>query len=247
MNHIYLQPGQVLSKAWKIFNANAGKHVLVFLLALFLIVIFSVLSEKNAGLSLLNTLVQTVISFFLMGYSLHAVYGKSLDINEVFSSSVTARKIFWYILYTIAVSILVIGLIILILFIGFGSAGFSMLMSGDMSGLDESPSALYIFFILIIIVLLVLFIYFGIRLMFVGFFIIDKDDDAIAAVQHSWEITSGNVMNLFLLGILGTAVTFLGLLVFIVGLIVAVPVVYFMQAEAYRILSQKLSTQESEV
>ena len=80
-------------------------------------------------------------------------------------------------------------------------------------------------------------IYLAIRLQFFIAFIIEEDASIIDSLTRSWDITKGQVMPLFLLGLVMTAVTFLGLIVFIVGIFVAIPVTSMMYCYSFRKLN----------
>jgi uncharacterized membrane protein len=75
-----------------------------------------------------------------------------------------------------------------------------------------------------------------IRLMFVGFVIVDERVGPIEAIQRSWDATRGYTLDLFLLFILLCGLNFLGLLCLGIGLIVTIPMSGLAMAFIYRIL-----------
>ena len=60
------------------------------------------------------------------------------------------------------------------------------------------------------------------RLAFVPYLVMDRDMEAIAAVEKSWQMTRGHAWKIFGLGLLAIPIAILGLLMLIVGLIPAV-------------------------
>ena len=74
----------------------------------------------------------------------------------------------------------------------------------------------------------------GVRLLWAGFYVVDRDLAPMDAVKASWSATQGNWLKLFLLSLMMVVVTFLGLLALIVGIFVAIPVTQFMSVSSYR-------------
>ncbi len=77
-------------------------------------------------------------------------------------------------------------------------------------------------------------IIYSIRLEFVPYLIIDKRMGPFEALNKSWEMTRGNTWNLFLFAILLLLINLLGLLVFLVGLFITVPLTMVATAYVYR-------------
>jgi uncharacterized membrane protein len=88
-------------------------------------------------------------------------------------------------------------------------------------------------FILLIIPGIIL----SIRLSFFDYLIVDKNSKIIESLKKSWEITKGNVWNLFLLYILLGLINFLGFFALIVGLFWSIPTTMITEAFVYRKLS----------
>jgi hypothetical protein len=85
-------------------------------------------------------------------------------------------------------------------------------------------------------------IIFSIKLQFSEYFIVDKKMDAIDSLKASWEVTKGIKWNLFLFGILLGLINLLGILCFLVGLVITVPLSMVATAYIYRKhLSQSFS------
>ncbi len=82
----------------------------------------------------------------------------------------------------------------------------------------------------------------AIKFQFFGFFIVDKNLGPIEALKKSSELSKGNISHLFLFGLAITGVSLLGLLCFIVGLFVAIPVVLMASVFIYRKLDSQMGT-----
>jgi len=74
-------------------------------------------------------------------------------------------------------------------------------------------------------------------LSFVPFLVVERGLGPIQAMQESWRITNGHKGRLFLLVLALVGLNFLGLLAFVVGVLVAIPVTMIAFAHAYRTLA----------
>ena len=84
-------------------------------------------------------------------------------------------------------------------------------------------------------------IYLAIRLQYFTLCILEQEvPDCGKALNESWNMTEGHVLDLFSLGILSICLVILGLIALFVGLFVAIPVAGLMSAVAYRILKVNL-------
>jgi|GEM_PF-1731582 len=63
--------------------------------------------------------------------------------------------------------------------------------------------------------------------------LIDLDCDVMSAVSNSWQMMKGNYLSVILLGIISMAATFVGALLFGIGLVVAIPFVMILYATIY--------------
>jgi hypothetical protein len=90
-------------------------------------------------------------------------------------------------------------------------------------------------FILLIIPGLII----SIRLQFFTYALVDKEMKIFEALQYSWDITRGSWWNLFFYNIILTLIVFLGLILLVVGVLVATPVTWL----AYTLVYLKLSDQ----
>lgn len=77
-------------------------------------------------------------------------------------------------------------------------------------------------------------IYFAIRLQFAPAFIVEENMGVIDSLKMSWNITKGNIGQLFLLWLAMTGICILGLIVLIIGIFVAVPLIYMMYCYTFR-------------
>jgi len=81
-------------------------------------------------------------------------------------------------------------------------------------------------------------IYWGLRLQFFGWVIVDKEVGALEATRVSWEITRGSAWQLFLMWWLLFFVNVLGLLAIGIGLLVTVPLSLVAMGHVYRALER---------
>lgn len=104
---------------------------------------------------------------------------------------------------------------------------------------------------LIVCIGLVLFIlpgiYLAVRLQFFTAIIVEENGGIISSLKKSWEITNGQFVPLLLLFFTMLGIIILGTLLFVVGLFVAIPLIFMMYAYVYRKLSAPVLPEESEV
>ncbi len=88
-----------------------------------------------------------------------------------------------------------------------------------------------------LILLVIPGIYLAIRLQFFTQFIVEEDCGITESLKRSWQLTEGQVMPLLLLllAMIGTALV--GCILFIIGLFIAIPLIYMMQCYAFRKLN----------
>ncbi|MCL5434820.1 MAG: hypothetical protein M1405_00325 [Patescibacteria group bacterium] len=84
------------------------------------------------------------------------------------------------------------------------------------------------------ILLIIPGIIFSIRLQYATYLVIDKNLSPVDAVKKSWDMTRGNVWNLFFFVILLALVNILGALLLLVGLFVTVPLMMIATTFVYR-------------
>ena len=73
-----------------------------------------------------------------------------------------------------------------------------------------------------------------VRLSFAKYAVVDKDINPLQAVKKSWQITRGNMWQIFYLFILILITIIIGALCIGVGLLFAIPVTYFATIDAYK-------------
>jgi uncharacterized membrane protein len=84
-------------------------------------------------------------------------------------------------------------------------------------------------------------IYLAIRFQFFTYCLLEQEEpECIKALNDSWRMTEGHVLDLFALCFLSICIVILGFIALILGLFVAIPVAGLMTAIAYRILSSKI-------
>jgi uncharacterized membrane protein len=85
-----------------------------------------------------------------------------------------------------------------------------------------------------LVLLIVPGIYFAIRLGFFTFYIVDEGAGPLDALQKSWDLTRGRVMDLFLFWMAVVLINILGFLALVVGLFASMPVSMLMIAFVFR-------------
>ena len=88
-----------------------------------------------------------------------------------------------------------------------------------------------------ILLLIVPGIYLALRLQFFGAFIVEENTGIIESLKRSWAITEGQVMPLFLLALTMIGISLIGLILFVVGIFVAMPINYTMYCYTFRKLN----------
>lgn len=82
-------------------------------------------------------------------------------------------------------------------------------------------------------------IFFALRLQFFAFAIIEKDATPIEALRKSWQLSKGKTLPLLTVGLLMLAIAFAGAMLFLVGIIPALVIIYAAQAAAYKLLTEE--------
>jgi len=83
-------------------------------------------------------------------------------------------------------------------------------------------------------------IYFGIRFGFFDYFIVDKNSKIIESLKRSWQISEGNVWNLFLFYLLLFGINLLGVICLLIGLFATISTTMIAKAFVFRKLSSQL-------
>lgn len=84
------------------------------------------------------------------------------------------------------------------------------------------------------ILLIIPGIYLAIRLQFFTAFIVEEDCGIMESLQKSWNLTSGQIMPLFMLFLAMIGIAIVGCILFFVGLFIAAPLIYMMQCYTFR-------------
>lgn len=87
-------------------------------------------------------------------------------------------------------------------------------------------------------------IYLAIRLQFYQAFIVEEDAGILDSLKRSWKITEGQVLPLLLLVLAMCGIILIGIILFMVGVLFAIPVAYMMYCEAFRKLNTPLQVIE---
>ena len=77
-------------------------------------------------------------------------------------------------------------------------------------------------------------IIFAIRFSFYDYFLVDKNSGIVESLKRSWQITRGNLINLFLLYLLFLVINFFGFLALVIGLFLTLPITMVAEAFVYR-------------
>ncbi len=234
MGTVTLHLGQAYSRAWKAFKKNAGIHIAVFFLVFILSFITIPLVEYGRLFFFVHLLINVAITLFIVGYTVAAVKSDVINIGTIIADSLSFKKFFQYFLYYIAMFIIVGGVLATFVMLGFSG---QIIFSQDFFYQIEMPPAIYLWLFLAFIILM---IYVSLRLMFVLYFIVENDDDFISAIQHSWEVTGGNVFTLFLFGLTAIPLFILSLITFGLGFLVVFPLLYLVQAVMYLTLKKAI-------
>jgi len=95
---------------------------------------------------------------------------------------------------------------------------------------------------LLALLLLVPSIILSIALSLTGYVVIDKHLGPIASIKESVRLTKGNRGKLFLLSLTFVLIALLGLVCLVVGLLVALPVIFIAMAHVYRVIDAEKSS-----
>lgn len=92
-----------------------------------------------------------------------------------------------------------------------------------------------------IVLLIIPGIIFACKLAFVPFLVVDKQIGAMDAIKASWRMTDGYAMNIFLIGLLAVFISIGGLIVFGIGIIIAIMWIYLAVASIYYAVDSKMT------
>ncbi len=83
----------------------------------------------------------------------------------------------------------------------------------------------------------------ALRFKFYSYLIIERKMNALDALKESWAITKGSTWNLFFLSVVSVLLVAAGIILFIVGIVVALPVICIAQGFVYRALTSSSPSQ----
>jgi len=90
-------------------------------------------------------------------------------------------------------------------------------------------------------------IYIGLRLQFFGCFIVEENAGIMDSLKRSWDLTEGNVMQLFLLALAQLVIGIVGFILLGIGIFVAAPLILVTQCYVFRLLNNPLAVAEEVV
>ncbi len=160
-------------------------------------------------------LVSLLLSIFIYGYALDNVRGEYNGIGDVINKYYTSNKIIHFLLYGI-IMIMLLGIIVAPFLLAYAGKGMSMGVAAILS-----------------LIILVILLYIYVRFFYAPFYIIDKGMGAIDALSASWRKSKDNIWDIVWLYILSLLLGLLGLIMLLVGIILMMPIIYFMEGDFY--------------
>lgn len=87
-------------------------------------------------------------------------------------------------------------------------------------------------------------IYIALRVQFFGCFIVEENAGVIDSLKRSWNMTEGNVMQLFILALAQIVIGIVGFILLGIGIFVAAPLILVTQCYVFRLLNNPLAVAE---
>lgn len=198
-----LSISNVISSAWSTFKSNSLELSLTFL-SYIILLIFSSVIELMGGLTGNST-----ISFIASAFCGLTNIILTLGFAKIFIDAARGEKVLIESLFSQFKPKLILHYVIAVIIAGF---------------------AISIGFILFIIP----GIYLAIRLQFVVYNLIEQENpDFFKAIRSSWNITKHNMLDLIALIVFSVVIAFLGVLSFLIGIFIAIPVTMLISTIAY--------------
>ncbi len=213
-----IDPVECISRGYEIFKREFGNILLV-------------------GLVYLGVVMGVGMIFAVGQIGIAALTSQGSDAQAGANGLVMAISIVSNIVQQLVSIFLQLGLIRVGLNLVSGKEVSIGLLFGEGSKLLRAIGASILFGLAMVIGLLLLIvpgIYIALRYGHFMSAIVDRDLGVFEAFSYSESITTNNVMNLFVLGLLGLLAVFVGAILCLVGLVVAVPVVWLGGLVAYR-------------
>jgi hypothetical protein len=219
------------SQIWILTGLLIGYILLTFIIG---VILSPVLSSSWGGKLILNLISLAISLIFGLGYFKNLFQTLDGDEPRFSAYGQQARKIGVYFVSGSLYGILIYGVIAILwvpyfyllhsysfvkdVFVGFNSVPV----------IPEGSGAALSLVILGALVLLLPAIYISLRFMFFQFFIVEEDAGIISSLSKSWKITKGQVWPLFLVGIVSMGLVIVGMALFFIGLLVALPLIALM-------------------
>lgn len=240
-----LRIDMLISKSWDIFKNNIG---VIFAVGIIYIVISIVASQIfstifpgsgdaiDIGLgdqfalqqqeSIIAQILDGILSLFLglgaIRIGLNLLKGHDASISDLFSQGrLLIRSIFASILVYILAALVAIP------------GGAIIFVSFTMGGGGNPNIAIAVIGVLLALIPAV---FVAVRLSFAQHCLVDRDRATIDALSDSWTLTKDNAMRVILLYIVQGLLVVAGLLALVVGLLIALPLVYLSSVAAYLFL-----------
>ncbi len=240
-----LRIDMLISKSWDVFKRNIG-IIFGFGIIYTIIIIASSIAinsvfpgsggtidiglgeayalQQNESITaqILNGIISLFLSLGAIRFGLNLVNGHDASIPDLFSQGrLLIRSILATILVYIMLAIVAIpGAAVIYASFNMGSSG-------------EPNIAIAV---LGVILALIPTIFIGVRMTFVQYCLVDRDRATIDAISDSWALTKDNVMRVILLFIVQALLVIGGMLALIVGVFIALPVIYLSSIVAYLFL-----------
>jgi hypothetical protein len=229
----------VLSVSWKALVSQIW--ILAGLLIGYVLLSFIVAVLSPDPSSIIVQLIITAIGLiFNLGYLKNLFQTLDGDEPRFSAYGQQARKIgvyfVSYVLYTVLV-LIVIAVLMVPFFYVLSQSSFIAIGAHNLPVIPEGSGMSLLLTILAACVLLLPAIYIAIRLMFFQAFIVEEDAGIIDSLKKSWKITKGQEVSLFLFGLVSLGLTIVGCLLFLIGLFVAIPLIYMMYCCTFRKLN----------
>lgn len=169
-----------------------------------------------------------VIQYALILSSLVAIIrlnnGADFNFNIL---KITWRQLFVFFITTLVIMSVFVPLVMLILVLNNVAADRSYL-----AVLQSNP-----YFALAITLSFVFGAYMATRLSYSPFAILEMNHGPMKSIKHSWDITEGSSLKIFVLGLASVFMLSLGLIGFLIGVFVAYPIIYFAFVDSYKQLN----------
>lgn len=222
--------GEVLRSSWEVFKKNWQGLYVVFLVLVLLSFVPAFLSStlvKNAPaasilVSLLSWILSLVTALGMVKVALKVVDGEKAEVADLFYAVKKLSLVGKYFLTSI-----IFGLVF------FGAVVPIGLLVGVVTYLARGADLRALWAVLAVVAL-PLFVYVSVRLQFWVYVLVDKELWGVDALKSAWGMTKGMALNLILFAIVLFLLNLAGLLLFVVGLLVTVPVSVLAMATVYR-------------